>query len=110
MLQGEHIKATRQCSRSRIFQILALLTFLLTPTVSLAEDDGGGGGGGGAGQALQAVAQAIQGAAPAVEAAIQASADVSIAGTNAAASAMSEITAGTSKYLADRQADIANFG
>lgn len=110
MLQGEHIKATRQCSRSRIFQILALLTFLLTPTVSLAEDDGGGGGGGGAGQALQAVAQAIQGAAPAVEAAIQASADVSIAGTNAAAGvAMSEITAGTSKYLADRQADIANF-
>ena len=103
MRLGRHIKATRRWSRFPVFGSFAILCFLVSPVSLLAEDSA-------AADALNGVAAAIKGAEPAVDAAIQASADVGIATTNAAASdKMTQISADTSKYLADRQTEVALY-
>lgn len=72
------------------------------------QGSGGGGSSGGSGESLFAVAALIAATSPAVMAAIQASADKSIASTNANAQvAMTEISADTSKYLSENQKEVA---
>jgi hypothetical protein len=86
------------------FYIFIIAALHLAPACLFAEDDGGGG----AGAVLEGIAANIAAASPIAVAGIQASADRTIAGVNAATSvATTRIVADTSKYLADRQEDIA---